>query len=49
MMAGAFFLGRYHQQPAGQMSQVANGQRVLEKIEEATVYYRQAIESRLRP
>jgi hypothetical protein len=46
MMAGAFFLGRYHQQqPGGQKSQVANGQRVLEKIEEATVYYRQAIES----
>ncbi|MBP6909891.1 MAG: zf-HC2 domain-containing protein [Candidatus Saccharicenans sp.] len=46
MMAGAFFLGRYHQQQlAGPKSQLANGQQVLEKIEEADFYYRQAIES----
>ena len=46
MIAGAFFVGRYHQQrPAGQKSQLADEQRVLEKIEEAGFYYRQAIES----
>ncbi|HNS05423.1 MAG TPA: zf-HC2 domain-containing protein [Candidatus Saccharicenans sp.] len=46
MMAGVFFLGRYSQQrPAGQRPQLANGQRVLEKIDEAGFYYRQAIES----
>ena len=44
MIAGAFFLGRHLQQPAGQKSQLAD-QQVLEKIEEAGFYYRQAIES----
>jgi len=45
MVAGAFFLGRNHQPPAGQKIQLADQQQALKKIEEAAVYYRQAIES----